>query len=55
MLHRRYLSLFQVAPDGKLFNIEDKDALSKLTTTGLFQGGYWADLHKVENTFLDHS
>jgi HAD superfamily 5'-nucleotidase-like hydrolase len=47
-----YMSLFHVASDGRLQNIEDKESLSleNLRESGVqmcFQGGCWLDLHKM--------
>ena len=47
-----YLSLFHVDSEGRLRNIEDKDAicLEEMKTSGnspSFQGGCWEDLHRM--------
>jgi len=55
-----FMSIFQVnRSNGLLYNIDDKEAISLLTSqsTGeltssddkVFQGGYWKDLHRMLN------
>jgi len=54
-LTNEYLTLYRISPHGELYNIEDKDELTKLLNTPdpdvepdhLFQGGHWKDLQKL--------